>query len=137
MENTGHTALLFEQIDPPVGLCESILARVAFARRRSARVQLVLQTAVCFISGAALVPLAYSVGQEFYTSGFYDFASLFFSGDAGIISGTSHELLYSLLESLPAFAVLGTVAATVGLLWSLRRMIQNSKVAFTSINALA
>ncbi len=80
-----------------------------------------------------LVPLAQSIGQEFYASGFYEYASLLFSTDSGSISSSSQELLYSLVESLPSLALLGAGVVTAVLVWSLRRVMLSSKIAFTPL----
>ena len=136
MENNGNMGVIFGDIEPPPGLYTLVLARIALARRRAVRWQLLFQTSLCFVSGMLLVPLAQSIGQEFYTSGFYDYASLFFSTDSSSISNSSQELLYSLIESLPSFALLGACIATSILLWSLRRVILNSKLAFTPLHTV-
>ena len=136
MEKTTTIGLVLSEIEPPPGLYTLVLARIARARRRSARLQFIFQTGVFFVSGMLLVPLAQSIGQEFYTSGFYEYASLLFSSDTGIISNSSHELLYSLIESLPAFALLGTGVVVAALMWSLRRIIFNSKTVFRPITQL-
>lgn len=128
--------MVLHEIEPPPGLYTVVLARIARARRRSVRLQFVFQTGVFFVSGMMLVPLAQSIGQEFYTSGFYEYASLLFSSDTSIISSSSQELLYSLIESLPAFALIGTVAVVAALIWSLRRMIMNSRTVFAPITQL-
>ena len=136
MEKISATGMVLHEIEPPPGLYTIVLARIARAHQRSARLQFIFQTGVFFVSGMLLVPLAHSIGQEFYTSGFYEYVSLLFSSDTSIISSSSQELLYSLIESLPAFALIGTVAVAAALIWSLRRMIINSKAVFTPITRL-
>lgn len=133
MENKGDFSLVLNELEPPAGLYTLVLARIALARRRAARWQFAFQTGVFFVSGMLLVPFAQSVGQEFYTSGFSEYASLLFSTDTGIISNSSQELMYSLIESLPAFALLGTGLAVAALLWSVRRMTRDGRMAFTSL----
>ncbi len=76
-----------------------------------------------------LVPLAQSIGRELYTSGFYDFASLIFSHDTGIISRVGFELAYSLMESLPALSVLCAGIIFGILFWSLRKIFLLRKAA--------
>ena len=137
MKSRDTIAFAYDEIEPPAGLYALVLARIALARRRAAQWRLFFQTSVCFMSGLLLVPLVHSIGQELYTSGFYEYASLFFSTDSGIISNSSQELIYSLIESLPALALVGVLFATGALVWSLRRMIYNSKVAFAPLTQLA
>ncbi|MDQ5955224.1 MAG: hypothetical protein QG621_227 [Patescibacteria group bacterium] len=131
MENRGQTVL--DMLEPPAGLCGAVLSRIALARRRRARVRLAVDMCVFFISGALLVPLAQYAGSEIYTSGFYEFFSLLFS-DRQLILSSWQEFAFILLEKLPSIAVLLILSATIVLVWSLRRAVLSSKVAFTSLH---
>lgn len=128
-----HT--VFDEIDPPKGFCAMLLQKIAFARRRRARFRLAREGAVFFLSGLMLVPLAQYAGSEFYASGFYDYASLLFS-DRSVLNSWQ-DFVYSLVESLPSVALLLLAAVTVALVWSLRRAIASSKLAFTSLQHVA
>ncbi len=120
-------------IEPPAHLRESGLMRGAFARRRLARIQLALLSFVSFLCTTALIEtLRYAAG-EFYTSGFYDYASIVFYDRAFFLSSWQ-TVLYSLLESLPSIAVLLVIAVALALGWSLRNAILSGKTAFMSLH---
>lgn len=133
MESKGHTAL--DMLEPPAGLYSAVLARIALARRRKARLHLAADTCVFFFSGILLVPLAQYAGFEIYTSGFYEFFSLFFS-DRQVVLNSWQEFVYALLEKLPSVAMLLILAAIITLVWSLRRALLSLKVAFTSLHTI-
>ena len=131
MEKQGQTVL--DCMEPPASLCSTVLGRIALARRRRARVHLAFETSVCFMSGILLVPIAQYAGSEIYTSGFYEFFSLFFS-DRQVVLNSWQESVYTLLEKLPSVPVLLAFAAIIVLVWSLRRAVVSSKTAFTALH---
>lgn len=128
MENRGQTIL--DMLEPPTGLCNTVLSRIALARRRRARFHLMADGSLFFFSGALLVPLAQYAGSEVYTSGFYEFFSLLFS-DQQLILNSWQEFSITLLEKLPSMALLLVLAVLLVLVWSLRRAVLSSKVAFS------
>ena len=130
LHDTMHSFL--EETEPPQGLYTDICLRLAQLRRRRARVRLARQSVLSFLFGLALVPLAQYAGQEFYLSGFYEYASLLFS-DGRLLASSWHEIVFSLVEALPSPALLLLLGATVALLWSLRRAVATSRTAFSSL----
>ena len=107
------------------------LARIALARRRAARLRLAALTALAAGSGALFVPALRYAAQEFYASGFYDYASLLLS-DRTFVLDSWREFSYTLLESLPSLALLGLVTCAVAFVWSAWRAVGNAKLAFFS-----
>ena len=133
MKDLPLLSSIFCEIEPTQNLCKNILSRIAYARRRAARIMFVIQTSVCFMSGMLLLPLTMSIGREFYTSGFYEYASLFFSTDLASISNLSSELTYSLIESIPSLTIVGMLIAGATLLWSLSQMMSIRKEVFIEL----
>src|SRR3989344_4709719 len=118
----------FTKVEPPQHLFEAVLAYIALARRRAARIRLAALGTVMVVSVAALVPSINYAIHEFYASGFYDYLSLFFS-DSSVAFGHWQELSLSLAESLPSLAVLLLLGFSIALLWSLRRIAPNVRMA--------
>jgi len=116
----------------PPGLSAHVLARVAFARRREARVRAaVLGVLVACLVGALTFLLQYAA-SELYTSGFYEYASLLFS-NSGFVLASWREMGFLLLESLPAIALLLVLAASAALVYLVRRTLATARVAFMRI----
>lgn len=117
----------FIETRAPHGLYARILARIASARVRSARIRagfLAVLSAVCAIS---YIPIIQYATKEFHDSGFAEYASLFFDS---VGKGYWKEILYSLAESLPSLAVLLMLAVGIALVWSLYRTASNVRVGF-------
>ncbi len=129
MGNTP-TPFLISEVEPPRELFPTILTRIAFARRRGARLRLVGFGMATGVSVLLLIPVVQYVLSEFYTSGFYDYASLFFDS---LSRGYWQELLYSLIDSLPSFALLFLIVTSATFLWSVRQTQQNARIAFTRL----
>jgi len=127
---TRPTPLLFQETEAPSGLLPAILARIALARRRTARFQLAAFGTVTFFSVLMFISaVRYTVG-EFVASGFYDYASLFFDS---LSRGYWREVLYSLTDSFPSFALLLLAAVSVACVWSVRRTNQSARIAFARV----
>lgn len=120
------------ETEPPAELFSSILMRIALARRRAAQLRLTAFGTATLISVLLLVPAVQYAANEFYTSGFYDYASLFFDSFS---HGYSGELLYSLADSLPSLALLLLIAIGATFAWSLLQTKQNARLAFTRLVA--
>ncbi len=129
MESNRHTQL-FREIDPPQGLFSAILARVAYERQRAARLRLAAFGTFTFVSVLMLIPAVQYASSEFYTSGFYEYASLFFDS---LSRGYWKELLYSLTDSLPSFSLLLLASIGTVLVWSLRHTNRDARIAFTRL----
>lgn len=125
-----HT--LFREAEPPAELFSSILMRIALARRRAAQLRLTAFGTATFISVLLLIPAVQYAANEFYTSGFYDYASLFLDSFS---HGYSGELLYSLADSLPSLALLLLIAISAALTWSFLQTKQNAELAFARLAA--
>lgn len=120
---------LLAEVPPPRGLYEAILARIDAAKRASARVRAGLFGAVAVLSGLALVPAVQYAFAQFYASGFYDYASLLLS-DRSLALTYWRELSLTLLESLPALALLLVIPLFAALVWSLLRTVQTARIAY-------
>ncbi|MEK7576311.1 MAG: hypothetical protein AAB482_01315 [Patescibacteria group bacterium] len=88
------------EIEPPEGLYHRILARIARARLRAARIRLGFLSMTIVGSLAALIPALQYTLQEFTQSGFYQYLSLVLS-DGGTLFAHWHEYILTLAESLP------------------------------------
>lgn len=126
MTSTRITAL-FTEVEPPQDLFKAVLARIALARRRAARGRLAALGMVIIVSTLALIPTVQYAGTEFYASGFYEYASLFFDG---VAHGYWQDVLYSLANSLPSLALLLLLSIGISFGWSLRRALRDLPVAF-------
>jgi hypothetical protein len=126
MESNRHAQLLRE-IDPPQGLFSAILARVAYERQHAARLRLAAFGTLTFVSVLMLIPAVQYALSEFYTSGFYEYASLFFDS---LSRGYWKELLYSLADSLPSLSLLLLAIIGTALVWSLRHTNRDARMAF-------
>lgn len=127
---SNRTTRLFREIDPPQGLFSAILARVAYERQRAARLRLVAFGTITFVSVLMLIPSVQYVLSEFYTSGFYEYASLFFDS---LSRGYWQELLYSLAGSLPSVSLLLLAIISTAFAWSLRHTNRDARIAFTRL----
>jgi hypothetical protein len=116
------------EIEPPRGLYSAILTRISEARQRSARFRFVAFSALALISVVVLVPVAQYALSEFYASGFYEFASLFFDS---VAQGYAGELLYSLVDALPSLALLLFASVGAVFVWSLTRASRDARLTFT------
>lgn len=119
---------LFQEIDPPQQLFRAILAHIEVARQRAARLRLALFGLTTLLSAFLLVPALQYAVSEFYTSGFYEYATLFISSLSG---GYWKEVLYSLIDSTPSFALLLLASLISALFWSLRKVRSNARVVLT------
>ncbi|MFZ1075087.1 MAG: hypothetical protein WAN50_01805 [Minisyncoccia bacterium] len=126
----NNAAPLFREIEPPQGLVPAILVRIARARQNAARLRMAAFGTVALVSLVTLVPVFQYAATEFSTSGFVQYASLFFDSFS---RGYWQEILYSLGDSLPSFALL-LLAAIISIgassLWYASR---NARIAFTRV----
>jgi hypothetical protein len=130
MKKQENLYTIFTEVSPPHGLYEAILRRVALAERRHARISVGFFGFATFVLGAALVPAIQYAITQLYASGFYDYFSLLFS-DSSFALTYWREFSLSLVESLPALALLLVIPLVVALVWSLRRTVQTARIAFT------
>lgn len=120
---------LFHDPEMPREFLHTVLARIEVAHRRAAGFRLAALGAVIAISGFSLFSAISYALNEFYTSGFYDFLSLFFS-DSSVALAHWQEISLSLAESLPSLAILLLLSIGVVFLWSLRHAVRDVKVIF-------
>lgn len=118
------------EIEPPRRLFPAILRRIAIHRRRVARLQLAAFGTVTFVSVLMLIPAVQYAVSEFNTSGFYDYASLFFDS---LSRGYWREILLSLTDSLPSLALLLLAVIGTTLVWSLRHAREDARIAFAPV----
>lgn len=123
-------------LEPKVGLYHLIIMRIALAKQRGARVRTALFGALALLSGAALVPALQYTAEQFYASGFYDYLTLIFS-DRGFVLAYWRQFGLSLFESLPSLALLLLLPIVLALGYSLYRVVQTGRVAFTGLQASA
>jgi hypothetical protein len=134
MANMAHKNknILFQEIDPPQELFSAILARIARARQRAARIRIAVFSSGLFISVVMLVPAVSYLAHEFYASGFYDYVSVFFV-DNTMATTYWRELLISMAETLPSLAILLLLGLVAVALWSLRYVMRDFKTALIPI----
>ncbi len=128
--DSKRSTQLFREIDPPHGLFSAILERVAYERQRAARFRLAAFGTLTFVSILMLIPAVQYALSEFYASGFYEYASLFFDS---LSHGYWQELLYSLADSLPSLSLLLLAIIGTALVWSLRHTNRDVRIAFTRL----
>ena len=124
----------FTDVEPPKGLFEAVLSRIALAYRRAARIRVAALGTVILASVVILIPISQYAFNEFYTSGFYEYASLF---SDSIAHGYWQDVLYSLADSIPSLAILLLVSVSIAFIWSLRRVTRDARAAFTPSRLLA
>ena len=130
MEKRGLLYRYLKTFEPHAGLYAAILERVAYAERRMARIRTALFGALAILSAVALLPALQYAGEQFYASGFYDYLTLIFS-DHDFVLTYWRPFSLSLVEALPSLALLLLVPITFALVYSLRRVVQTGRVAFT------
>ncbi len=121
------------EMNPPQPLCQQVFSCILSERRHAARQRMVLQSIFCFTIGLALVPLIQYAGHEFFNSGFYEYALLFFS-DSNLILSSWRVVAYALIESLPSIPLLLIILCCASLVWSLRLVVRNSRIAFMTLS---
>lgn len=127
---SNRNALLIPGVEPPNGLLTAILTRIELARQHAARLRIASFGTITFVSVVMLIPAVQYAASEFYASGFYEYASLFFNG---ISQGYWREVLCSLTDSLPSLALLILAVIGTAFVWSLRQVNRNMRIAFTRL----
>jgi len=112
----------------PEGLYDAIIARIALARRRKARMEFIILAGISAILTAfGWVALQY-LAAESSASGFTAYLSLLSSDTTRVLG--SQEFFMSLVESLPSLALLAMLLLLGALVWSLRRTVKSARNAF-------
>ncbi len=127
---------LFEitQISAPGADLEArVFSRIEKEKKFLARRSLLIFTLADVLSGAGLVLSFSYLFKLLATSGFYHYASLFWS-DLGTASLYWQELLLSLVESLPMLGVIAFLMVTLVLIFSLAKTVSNFKLFYYQVN---
>jgi ABC-type phosphate/phosphonate transport system permease subunit len=119
-------------LEPPEGLFEKIV----YCLREEQRFLNVKRRLVIFSIGligsvAAFIPVFKMVRTEFVESGFIQFFSLLFS-DFGIVISYWQNFAMTLLETLPITSLILLLAVVLVFLESLKSLVKNIKIIFTS-----
>ena len=110
--------------EPPAGLERKIMGHIKRYERRV----LILKTAgfgTLFVGSVSLLVVGYfNLVSAFAQSGFFNFASLFFS-DFGAAMANFQDFAFSILESFPVFSVAFVVAGVIAVIWSAAHFIKD------------
>jgi len=136
MEKEQSLYKYLQTVEPTAGLYQAILERIARAKRTEARIRTGLFGILAVVSGLALVPALQYTAEQFYASGFYDYLTLI-SSDRGFVLTYWRQFSLSLVESLPSVALLLLLPIALALGYSLYRLAQTGRVAFTAVRVIA
>jgi len=126
--NMRNKSLSFlTEVDPPEALSLRVLACIQAEKRRLARIRLYLFGTVSTFSFVALFPAFQYTLSEIASSGFYDYASLLISDTSSLLPYWK-EFTLSLVETLPVFGIVLSLALIFLMLESLRTAIRNMNV---------
>lgn len=123
---------LFGRLDkrePPAGLLERIMLRIAEERRRRVQMRTAVFGVLSLVALAALVPAWRELNSEITQSGFSQFASLIFS-DGAALAAYWQDFAFSLLESLPVFGMVAVLGVLLALFSSLKFFVQDAGMVF-------
>ncbi len=107
------------------GLLEQVISAVEHKQQVSRLWRLRVSVSVGIASVIALVPVVTSLVNAFAASNFGTYLGLVFS-DTSVVLSSWRVIGASLLESLPAVALTGTLALVGVFLWSLRTVSLNN-----------
>ena len=119
---------------PPTDLLPQVLAEVLRARRRAARARLAGFAAIAGVSAIFLVPALNYAAGEASTSGFGSYLSLFFSDTVAAFSLFA-DVANSLLESIPALALIAIAIPLTALIFGVWGAAQSARGALAPIIA--
>lgn len=101
----------------PSGLADGIILKINNKARRHAKVKTLGLSTVSALSIIASVPIISQIITSFTQSGFYNYLSIIFSdGDVAIVYWK--EILLTLAESLPVFAIISLLIVLAIFTWS-------------------
>lgn len=127
-----HIRQLFEMTRPDglkFDLMSQVIERLGQDQKRQARRNFFVFGLVDIFSAMVLVSSSFYLFKLIASSGFYNYLSLLWS-DGGMISLYWHELLLSLIESLPVLGLIVLLGGTLALLLSLAKTITSFKLAY-------
>lgn len=116
----------------PVGLRDSVLARIDNEVRRASIIRLAVFVPLTLIAGVATVVSFQYLARETAQSGLSEYLSILFS-DGGTMLSYWKEFLISLAEAAPVFGMAVFLGAVLSLLGSLKAAIKNVQTTFTHI----
>ena len=119
MSRLEKTLEELEKKAAPKGLLSRILLKISEARERARKRRLVAFGSLAAFSGLSFIPALWYGIQEFSRSNFVSYASLFIT-DTGVALANWREMLLSLLDSTPLFALTLIVAIAFVLLGSVK-----------------
>lgn len=114
------------RVDAPESLRASVQTRVARARRNAFLLRMALSITTEIASVVAVVASFSYISQSLASSGLYDYARLVLSEGFGIL-GYSKEFGLTILESMPVFALVAVLAASLAFGWSTLRLVRQSR----------
>jgi hypothetical protein len=106
-----------EFIAPPETLNPEILGVVRALEMRRARIRTFLYGTSAVIATGATAVASVFVHQSLAQSGFYEYVTLIFSGDA-VVFRFWRELALTLIDSVPALGLAFLVAGVTFLMWT-------------------
>ena len=108
----------FEAIpEPPADLNRKIMQRIERYERRMLIVKATGFGLLFLGSVAFLVAAYFNLTAAFAQSGFFNFASLFFS-DFSVAMANFQDFAFSMVESFPVFSAAFLVAGVIAAIWS-------------------
>ncbi len=113
----------------PEDLLSSVLERVRFEQKKSARRELIFVGGAAVGSFVGLIPAFSYFVSTFIASSFYQYTSVILSEGMGALTFWK-EIVLSLAESLPIFSIVIFLAVLVVFLWSLARTTRDVKTGF-------
>lgn len=125
-----------KEIEPPRGICERILVRIASIQRRIARIKFGALVLVIATTGAVAVPVFQYASEELSQSRFMQYLSLVFS-DGGTLLSAWQEFALSLGESLPALGIAAVLITSFIFLGALFLASRTAKSAFLRIQHIS
>ena len=105
------------EVSVPADLANSIMFKIDIKARQYAKVKTLGLSTVSALSIIASVPIISQIITSFTQSGFYNYLSIIFSdGDVAIVYWK--EILLTLAESLPVFAIISLLIVLAIFTWS-------------------
>lgn len=129
LKNHEKLFIYIDAKEPPFGMLDKIMLRIAQKRRRRAGIRIACFGFLSLLAVAILIPTSQGLYSEMSRSGFMQFVSLLFS-DASIVMIYWQDFALSLMEALPIFSVSAVLGSVLLLLFSLKFIVSD-------INALS
>lgn len=124
--DTNETFLPADAVipEPSANLHHKVMLKIHRYERR----KLIVKTTsfgVLFVGSISLLVVGYlNLMSAFAQSGFFNFASLFFS-DFGSATANFQDFVFSTLESFPVFSVAFVLGGVIAVIWSASHFVQD------------